>query len=78
MGAAQAREWLSRPTCVEEKVDGANLGLSLGPDGRVCAQSRGHHLHPGTAGQWKPLWRWIAQRDQRAPLGSRSPHRRVR
>lgn len=64
MDPAEAREWLRRPVSVEEKVDGANLGLSWGEDGRVRAQSRGHYLHPRTAGQWKPLWRWLAEREE--------------
>jgi len=57
MAAAEAGEWLRRPMSVEEKVDGANLGLSRGADGRLRAQSRGHYLDPRAAGQWKPLWR---------------------
>lgn len=60
---AEARRLLRLPAAVEEKVDGANLGFSLGPDGRVRAQSRGHFLRPGTSGQWQPLWRWLAQRE---------------
>ena len=65
MAAAEAGEWLRRPMSVEEKVDGANLGLSRGADGRLRAQSRGHYLDPWAAGQWKPLWRWLAQREAR-------------
>jgi ATP-dependent RNA circularization protein (DNA/RNA ligase family) len=65
MAAEEANEWLRQPMSVEEKVDGANLGLSLGTDGRLRAQSRGHHLDPRTAGQWKPLRRWLAQREDR-------------
>lgn len=60
MDAADAKTLLRRPAVVEEKVDGANLGLSLGAGGRLRAQSRGHYLEPGTGGQWKPLWRWLA------------------
>src|SRR5712692_1214106 len=52
MAAADARQWLRRPMSVEEKVDGANLGLSIGADGRLRAQSRGHYLTPRSAGQW--------------------------
>lgn len=62
LAAEDARRLLAKPTAVEEKVDGANLGLSIGPDGRVRAQSRGHYLELGTQGQWKPLWRWLAVR----------------
>lgn len=69
---AEARRLLRLPAAVEEKVDGANLGLSVGADGRVRAQSRGHFLKPGTPGQWQPLWRWLSQREEglRAALGT--------
>lgn len=68
----EARRLLRVPAAVEEKVDGANLGLSVGADGRVRAQSRGHFLKPGTVGQWQPLWRWLAQREEslRLALGT--------
>ena len=60
-----ARAFLEGPVIVEEKVDGANLGLSIGPDGRVRAQSRGNYLAPGRShAQWNPLWPWLAQREQ--------------
>lgn len=62
---AEAKTLLRRPACVEEKVDGANLGLSLDTEGRLRPQSRGRYLDRAAAGQWKPLWRWLAQRDQR-------------
>lgn len=59
----QAAEFLSGEVIVEEKVDGANMGLSLGPDGRVRAQSRGNYLAPGRShSQWNPLWPWLAER----------------
>ena len=32
---------------VEEKVDGANSGISFGPDGQLRLQSRGHYLTGG-------------------------------
>lgn len=59
----QVAEFLSGEVIVEEKVDGANMGLSLGPDGRVRAQSRGNYLAPGRShSQWNPLWPWLAER----------------
>lgn len=72
MAAAEAKEWLCRPMSVEEKVDGANLGLSRGADGRLAAQSRGHYLHSRSEGQWQPLWGWLARRGERlrSALGS--------
>ena len=55
--------FLSGDVLVEEKVDGANMGLSLGPDGRLHAQSRGNYLAPGRChAQWNPLWPWLAER----------------
>ncbi len=60
---AEVTEFLSGEVIVEEKVDGANLGLSLGPDGRVRPQSRGNYLAPGRShAQWNLLWPWLAAR----------------
>ncbi len=36
-----------RPTVIEEKVDGANTGISFSPDGQMLLQSRGHYLTGG-------------------------------
>lgn len=63
MAAAKAKDLLRRPASVEEKVDGANIGLAVGGDGRLRAQSRGHYIESGTAGQWKGLWRWLASHE---------------
>jgi ATP-dependent RNA circularization protein (DNA/RNA ligase family) len=60
---AEAGALLRCSASVEEKVDGANVGLSVGPDGRLRAQSRGAYLEHGTGGQWKPLWQWLARRE---------------
>ena len=58
----EANEFLAGEVIVEEKVDGANLGISLGTDGRVRAQSRGNYLAPGRShAQWNPLWPWLAE-----------------
>ena len=46
---------------VEEKLDGANLGLSLTPDGRLRAQNRGQYLAEPHAGQFGRLPAWLAQ-----------------
>jgi hypothetical protein len=64
MATPEARKWVRRSLSVEEKIDGANLGLSLRADGRLRAQSRGHYLEARAAGQWQPLWRWLAQREE--------------
>ncbi|MEG3895495.1 MULTISPECIES: RNA ligase family protein [unclassified Microcoleus] len=36
-----------RPIAIEEKVDGANTGISFAPDGQMLLQSRGHFLTGG-------------------------------
>jgi len=60
---AEVVEFLSGEVIVEEKVDGANLGISVGPDRRVRAQSRGNYLASGRShAQWNPLWPWLAER----------------
>lgn len=51
---------LCGPVVVEEKLDGANLGLSVGPDGRLRAQNRGQYLIEPYAGQFQRLPEWIA------------------
>jgi ATP-dependent RNA circularization protein (DNA/RNA ligase family) len=46
---------------VEEKLDGANVGLSLAPDGSLRAQNRGQYLDEPHAGQFARLPAWLAQ-----------------
>lgn len=65
MDRSDRERWLRRPAAVEEKVDGANLGLSVAPEGRIRAQSRGRYLEARDGGQWEPLWRWLALRAER-------------
>lgn len=61
--SAQERErFLSAPVVVEEKIDGANLGISFDDSGQLLLQNRGSLLQPPFAGQWKTLGRWLAPR----------------
>ncbi|MBL0567553.1 RNA ligase family protein [Aeromonas veronii] len=48
---------------VEEKLDGANVGLSLAPDGCLRGQNRGQYLAEPHAGQFARLPAWLAQHD---------------
>jgi len=59
-----AAELLRKPFIAEEKVDGANLGLSVDASGRVRAQNRGAYLEGRTLPQFKPLSAWLAPREQ--------------
>lgn len=58
--ASERDEFLTREVTVEEKVDGANLGLSFDADGNIRAQNRGSYLHLPGSGQWKKLGEWLA------------------
>ncbi|PTQ79804.1 RNA ligase [Nitrosospira multiformis] len=49
---------------VEEKLDGANLGLSLAPDGSLRAQNRGQYLAEPHSGQFARLPAWLAQHSE--------------
>lgn len=54
---------LATDVWVEEKIDGANLGLSVNESGVLRAQNRGSYLElEALAGQWKPLKHWLASR----------------
>ncbi len=52
---------LAGDVVVEEKLDGANLGLSFAPDGSLRAQNRGLYLAEPHAGQFARLPAWLAQ-----------------
>jgi hypothetical protein len=60
---AEAEAFLQRPVIVEEKVDGANLGISFDSNGDIFAQNRGGFVERGTKGQFAPLWAWLTERE---------------
>lgn len=61
LSPCEAQALLSGEVVVEEKLDGANLGFSLAPDGRLRAQNRGQYLAEPHAGQFARLPAWLAQ-----------------
>jgi ATP-dependent RNA circularization protein (DNA/RNA ligase family) len=63
LSATESRQLLSGPLHVEEKLDGANVGLSVGVDGRLRAQNRGQYLEPPYSGQFSRLAGWLAMRE---------------
>ena len=64
LAPAEVDELLARQVVVEEKLDGANLGLSAGPDGRLRLQNRGTYLHLPYAGQFARLSEWLGRNEQ--------------
>lgn len=51
--------FFSETVTVEEKIDGANLGISFNSDGAIRVQNRGDCILPPYMGQWEPLSRWL-------------------
>ena len=68
---AEVRSFLSESVVVEEKVDGANLGLSFGKAGELRFQNRGNWLEGKLTGQWERLRVWAA--DHEASLRNNLP-----
>lgn len=62
LDAAEVAELLAGEVVIEEKVDGANVGLSVDAAGNVRAQNRGRWLAPGDHPQFGPLWPWLHAR----------------
>ncbi|MFH0997480.1 MAG: RNA ligase family protein [Pseudomonadota bacterium] len=62
MSESERNEFLLHELVVEEKVDGANLGISFDSDGNIRAQNRGAYLHLPSRGQWKKLSEWLTPR----------------
>lgn len=62
---AEALEFLSHPVAVEEKIDGANLGVSFDETGAIRFQNRGNFLTGKLTGQWERLRAWASPREAR-------------
>jgi ATP-dependent RNA circularization protein (DNA/RNA ligase family) len=58
---AEVKALLAGEVVLEEKLDGANLGLSLDQDGSLRAQNRGQFLNGPHAGQFSRLPAWLAE-----------------
>ena len=55
-------EFLRHELVAEEKVDGANFGISFDAEGNIRTQNRGAYLYPPFSGQWKKLAEWLTSR----------------
>ena len=54
-----AEKLLAGEVVIEEKLDGANLGFSIGSDGTLRVQNRGQYLLPPFTGQFAQLGKWM-------------------
>lgn len=57
----EVTEMLREEIIVEEKLDGANLGISLDENGELRAQNRGSYLEVPFTGQFSRLNSWLGQ-----------------
>lgn len=74
LSESERAAFLTGPVVVEEKVDGANLGIYVSQEGTLAVQNRGALLESGkTSPQFEPLWSWLALRRNKliSCLGSR-------
>ena len=60
LSPAEAKALLAGDVVVEEKLDGANLGLSVGPVGELRMQNRGQYLEVPYSGQFEKLNSWVS------------------
>ncbi len=58
----QRDHFLKNILSVEEKIDGANLGISFDEAGTLILQNRGSVLTKPYSGQWKKLEKWLQYR----------------
>jgi RNA ligase len=69
----EVEDFLSLPVIVEEKVDGANLGIFFVDDRMPRVKNRGTVLGPGSHPQFEAFWPWLAARQEQLheALGTR-------
>lgn len=63
LSALDAIAFLTGDVVVEEKIDGANIGLSLTEDGALRVQNRGQYLKAPYVGQFARLPEWLTQHE---------------
>lgn len=59
----ERQELLSHPVVIEEKIDGANLGISVGAGGQILVQNRGQYLSKPYRGQFSKLNQWLDEHE---------------
>lgn len=63
LAPAEVADFLADDVVVEEKLDGANMGISVSQKGEIRVQNRGQYLAAHHAGQFKKLDAWLAPRE---------------
>lgn len=55
----EAEIFFKTPIIIEEKVDGANLGISITENYELMFQNRSHYVNSSTSTQWRNLDEWV-------------------
>ena len=63
LSQGEATKLLSHNVVIEEKLDGANLGVSADENGKLRLQNRGQYLLPPFAGQFSRVAAWLAKHE---------------
>lgn len=58
----ECQSFLNNHIILEEKVDGANIGISLSENGDLRIQNRGNYILPGSHPQFNLIWDWAYSR----------------
>ena len=61
LAPTEVNKLLASTVIVEEKVDGANIGISIGEDNQLQVQNRGQYLGQPCSGQFSRLNSWLGQ-----------------
>jgi ATP-dependent RNA circularization protein (DNA/RNA ligase family) len=62
LSQVEADAFLTSEVIVEEKLDGANMGISFSPEGDLRVQNRGQYLQLPMRGQFEKLHGWLRPR----------------
>jgi hypothetical protein len=63
LSPSDAQRFLRGDLVIEEKVDGANLGISFNAIGKLRLQNRGNWLEGKLSGQWQRLRGWASEHE---------------
>jgi hypothetical protein len=62
LSESEISAFLRNEVVIEEKVDGANIGISVSSDNTLSVQNRGTIVERPAPVQFQPLWNWLGSR----------------
>jgi ATP-dependent RNA circularization protein (DNA/RNA ligase family) len=63
LSPSEVAAFLDGPITVEEKVDGANIGIGFSEEGDLVVKNRGTVLSTASHPQFRTLWTWLSARE---------------